>query len=104
MSSIARVLRLARQSVQRVADLLVADGLARYRDNPAHKRAKLLQLTPSGLEILRAIQVAQASWARKVAAGLDPHRLDAARQTLAELQARLDSSMQDTDSPTSSSV
>jgi DNA-binding MarR family transcriptional regulator len=104
VSAIARVLRLARQSVQRVADLLVAEGLARYRENPAHRRAKLLQLTAAGLEALRTIQVAQAGWARKVATDLDPHRLEAARQTLAELQARLDASMPDIDPPPSTSA
>lgn len=90
VSAIARALSLARQSVQRVADLLVDDGLARYRENPAHKRAKLLRLTGSGLETLRTIQVAQADWAQKMAAGLDPDHLEATRQTLAKLQARLD--------------
>jgi hypothetical protein len=29
--------------VQRLADLLVRDGLAAYQDNPAHRRAKLLR-------------------------------------------------------------
>ena len=32
-------LGLARQSVQRVADVLVERGWAIYRDNPAHRRA-----------------------------------------------------------------
>src|SRR5687768_1571580 len=42
-----------RQSVQRVADLLVADGLAQYHPNPAHRRAKLLQITTAGHRVLR---------------------------------------------------
>ena len=62
VASIARALSLARQSVQRVADLLVADGLAQYLDNPAHQRAKLLSLTEPGLAALRTIQIAQAEW------------------------------------------
>ena len=89
VAAVARALSLTRQSVQRVADLLVADGLARYVDNPAHQRAKLLALTPAGLDALHAIQVAQATWAQHTAAGLDPDRLTAARSTLAELTARL---------------
>jgi DNA-binding MarR family transcriptional regulator len=34
VAQIARVLGLARQSVQRVADLLAEEGLASYEDNP----------------------------------------------------------------------
>jgi DNA-binding MarR family transcriptional regulator len=63
VAQIARSLHLARQGVQRLADLLVRDGLAAYEDNPAHRRAKLLRLTPQGLSALRTIQTAQAAWA-----------------------------------------
>jgi DNA-binding MarR family transcriptional regulator len=89
VASIARALSHTRQSVQRVADLLVADGLARYMANPAHQRAKLLQLTSAGLTALRTIQAAQAEWARAIAAELEPDRLDHARTTLAEVEARV---------------
>ena len=62
VSDIARQLRLARQSVQRIADLLVADGLCAYRANPHHQRAKLLELTQAGRSALYAIDTAQHSW------------------------------------------
>jgi DNA-binding MarR family transcriptional regulator len=63
VAQIARTLHLARQSVQRLADLLVRDGLAAYQDNPAHRRAKLVRLTPPGRTALRTIQAAQRAWA-----------------------------------------
>jgi DNA-binding MarR family transcriptional regulator len=63
VADIARVLNLTRQSVQRVADVLEQDGLAKYQENPAHRRAKLLHLTPAGSAALRAIQAAQQPWA-----------------------------------------
>jgi DNA-binding MarR family transcriptional regulator len=63
VAQIARSLHLARQSVQRLADLLVRDGLAAYEDNPAHRRAKLVRLTPQGRSALRTIQIAQRAWA-----------------------------------------
>ncbi len=63
VAQIARGLQLARQSVQRVADLLVRDGLAAYEDNPAHRRAKLVRVTPPGRTALRTIQTAQRAWA-----------------------------------------
>ena len=63
VAQIARTLLLARQGVQRLADLLVRDGLAAYEDNPAHRRAKLLRITPPGRTALRGIQRAQVAWA-----------------------------------------
>jgi DNA-binding MarR family transcriptional regulator len=63
VAQIARTLLLARQGVQRLADLLVRDGLAAYENNPAHRRAKLLRITPQGRTALRSIQTAQAAWA-----------------------------------------
>jgi DNA-binding MarR family transcriptional regulator len=63
VAQIARTLHLARQSVQRLADVLVRDGLATYEDNPAHRRAKLVRLTPQGRSALRTIQTAQRAWA-----------------------------------------
>jgi DNA-binding MarR family transcriptional regulator len=66
VADIARIMGLARQSVQRIADLLVEDGLALYKENPVHKRAKLLKLNTKGLKTLRTIEAAQQTWANSV--------------------------------------
>ena len=89
VADIARLMNLARQSVQRIADLLVGDGLAWYRDNPAHARAKLLCLAPEGVRVLRRIQVAQARWADELASGFDLDRLETASGLLEQLGAAL---------------
>jgi DNA-binding MarR family transcriptional regulator len=89
VAGIARALRLARQSVQRVADLLVADGLASFDDNPAHRRAKLLSLTPAGLAALRTIQAAQRDWADEVGAAVGEAELRAASGVLDRLMRTL---------------
>jgi DNA-binding MarR family transcriptional regulator len=68
VADIARMLGYARQSVQRVADLLVAEALATFEDNPRHRRAKLLQPTPAGLRALREINATQKEWADAVGA------------------------------------
>jgi DNA-binding MarR family transcriptional regulator len=60
---VARAWWLSRQSVQRVADVLVAEELARYEDNPGHRRSRLLRITPQGLSGLREIRRAQRVWA-----------------------------------------
>jgi DNA-binding MarR family transcriptional regulator len=75
VAQIARRLHLARQGVQRLADLLVRDGLAAYEDNPHHRRAKLLRLTPQGRTALRAIQAAQVAWADALGAEVGEEEL-----------------------------
>src|SRR6266545_2667657 len=42
VSQIARMMGLTRQSVQRTADRLHAEGLVAHTDNPAHRRARLV--------------------------------------------------------------
>ncbi|KJK45760.1 MarR family winged helix-turn-helix transcriptional regulator [Streptomyces sp. NRRL F-4428] len=55
VSEVARRVGTTRQSVQRIADLLVRQGLAVYLDNPAHRRAKLLAATERGAAAKREI-------------------------------------------------
>jgi DNA-binding MarR family transcriptional regulator len=82
VAQIARTLLLARQGIQRLADLLVRDGLAAFEDNPAHRRAKLLRITPRGRTTLRAIQTAQAAWADALGAELGEAHLRQASAAL----------------------
>jgi DNA-binding MarR family transcriptional regulator len=66
VARIARALGLARQSVQRVADVLEGEKLVAYHDNPEHLRAKLLTLTTRGRTALAVIQQAQRVWADRL--------------------------------------
>lgn len=86
----ARVLGLARQSVQRVADLLEAESLIRFVDNPRHRRAKLAELTGQGRTVLAAIQAAQRPWANRVGGTVGERDLRGATQTLERLIDALD--------------
>jgi DNA-binding MarR family transcriptional regulator len=85
VAQIAADWSMARQSVQRVADLLERDGLIEYEDNPAHRRAKLVRLTPVGREALLAIRAAQGEWADAVAASVGAPALRTANETLARV-------------------
>src|SRR4051794_17434176 len=42
VAGIARTMGLVRQSVQGIADELVAEGILRFASNPHHRRAKLV--------------------------------------------------------------
>jgi DNA-binding MarR family transcriptional regulator len=90
VAGIAREMGLARQSVQRVADILVERGLAEYLDNPAHRRAKLLAPTAAGRAAIGRIGPAHAAAARLLAAVLGEEALADAVAALRTLSAALD--------------
>jgi DNA-binding MarR family transcriptional regulator len=88
-STVARIARkrgIARQAVQRVADLLVQDGLAAYERNPKHRRAKLLRPTPKGREALRTISVAQKEWADAIGGEVGAAKLKKATALVSEVR------------------
>ncbi|MEJ3655633.1 MarR family transcriptional regulator [Actinomycetes bacterium KLBMP 9759] len=76
VASIAARLDTTRQSVQRLADLLVAGGMAQYADNPRHRRAKLLTVTPAGQAALDRMGAAHHRWVVAVAHDLAAAGLD----------------------------
>ena len=82
---VARAWWLSRQSVQRVADVLVEDGLAVYEDNPGHRRSKLLRITSRGESALRTIREAQRVWADDLGRELGETELRAASAALARM-------------------
>ncbi|MEV4366455.1 MarR family transcriptional regulator [Nonomuraea sp. NPDC049637] len=82
VAGIARVMGMTRQGVQRIADLLVERGLAEYRPNPAHRRAKLLQPTEAGREAIAGIVPGHREFADRL---VDVLGLDAARESLTAL-------------------
>jgi DNA-binding MarR family transcriptional regulator len=90
VAEIGRQMGMTRQGVQRVADLLVAQGLAEYRANPAHRRAKLLACTEAGYWAIRRIALVQRPWADRIAAQLDVKELQASLTTMERLIAALD--------------
>jgi DNA-binding MarR family transcriptional regulator len=92
VSDIARMMGLARQSVQRTADLLAGDGLVELVDNPAHRRAKLVRLTPVGEKVLRRISARQVEWSNQLAAamGTSERRILDAVAVIRALGAELD--------------
>lgn len=76
VAKIAHDMGHARQSVQRIADVLVNEGMAIYKDNHTDRRTKLVELTPRGTEVLGAIYEQYAEWNRHLITKLDPEQLD----------------------------
>ncbi|MEJ1107131.1 MULTISPECIES: MarR family winged helix-turn-helix transcriptional regulator [unclassified Kribbella] len=90
VAEVGRIMGVSRQGVQRVADLLVDRGLAEYRPNPAHRRAKLLACTEAGYWAIRQISVAQHPWADKLSDGVDLDDLSTTLATMQTLITRLE--------------
>lgn len=89
VAQIARWLGLARQSVQRVADLLEQDGLCAFDENPGDLRADLLRLTAKGEMTLGKIQAAQRAWADELGAAVGEAPLLRATEVLRKITAAL---------------
>ncbi|MEU7895592.1 helix-turn-helix domain-containing protein [Nonomuraea sp. NPDC049152] len=90
VAGIARAMGITRQSVQRIADLLVDKGMAVYRPNPAHARAKLLEPTPDGLAAVRRITPGQREVATVLADRLGIDEFRRVRQALEALSQAMD--------------
>lgn len=82
VANVARLMGLARQSVQQTADALERDGFVEYVANPNHRRAKLIAMTPKGRAALRRVEARQATWANRLGAAIAPRRLRAAVEGL----------------------
>ncbi|ACF00641.1 transcriptional regulator, MarR family [Rhodopseudomonas palustris TIE-1] len=96
--SVARLadnMGLARQSVQRIVDELAEAGLVGFAPNPAHKRAKLVVLTPRGERVFKQASEVWAPVADAMIAGADPRQLRKTRDALIALRERLDEQFSD---------
>ena len=65
----------ARQSVQRIADILATEGLVSYEENPTDRRARILGLTSDGAEVLAEIYQRQVEWSLQIMQQLSPAQL-----------------------------
>lgn len=90
VAHIARNMGLTRQAVQRSVDDMRADGLVRLEENPHHRRAMLVVMTPEGRAACARASERQKTWARDLATGLAPAHVAAAGALLHELRRRLE--------------
>jgi DNA-binding MarR family transcriptional regulator len=90
VARIAREVGITRQSVQRIADLLVERGLAEYQPNPAHRRAKLVAPTALGRAAIAQIDPGHAATARRLARIAGKRELSDVLAAMRRLGAALD--------------
>lgn len=91
VAQIGRRMGLSRQGVQRVVNDLETLEFVSLEENPDHKRAKLVVLTPSCIETLRKLEVVQCRWVNELAVGLSDSGLKRAFKLMIEVRERCES-------------
>lgn len=87
---IARVLGQSRQAVQRLTDVMVADGLLQYQSNPKHKRSVLVTLSDTGKEAYQALRDVQDPWAIRNTEDIPIEELETALRLVRRLIQKFD--------------
>lgn len=85
LATAAGRLGVTRQSVRRIVDLLVDEGLAHFEANPRHRGSPFVRLTSEGHATLAAITRASRAWRAAAAAELSADALATTRATLRTL-------------------
>ncbi len=86
----ARERPVSRQHVQALVDALRADGLVELADNPAHRRSRLVRLTPRGEAVWRDMERVEGEVWAAATRDLGPDALDGAARTLRALRRALE--------------
>jgi DNA-binding MarR family transcriptional regulator len=89
VAHIARNMGLSRQAVQRVANVLAAEGLVAFADNPHHARAKLAVLSASGKRVFEEAMARQLPWAQGLAKGIGMSDVKTAISVLRSVREKL---------------
>lgn len=87
---IAEARRVSRQHIQVIVNDLIAAGLVELGDNPAHRRSKLVVMTPGGSETLAQMMAAEHDLFAGVEAAVGSSDLDAASRTLSVVRLQLE--------------
>ncbi len=88
--NIAREMGLTRQGVQRTVKILEKEGLIELRENPHHKRAKLVALSPEGQRRLDLVADDQVQWANAMTGDTDATQLRAALNVIRTLRLKVE--------------
>jgi DNA-binding MarR family transcriptional regulator len=86
---LARYRYVPRQSIQKLANQMLADGVIELVNNPAHKRSKLLRLTPKGEAVFAELSDRIAILAETLAEHQDAAHLQNAVDVVKQLHEQL---------------
>ena len=80
---------LTRHSVQRIANLLVDEGLAEYEENPDHERSPIFLLTEKGRSVHLRLGKVQAKWSNYISKNFELDELQNLLNGLRKLKKEL---------------
>ncbi len=86
---LARYRYVPRQSVQKLANEMLNDGVIEFLNNPAHKRSKLLRLTPKGEAVFQEMSDRIATLAETLAEQQETPQLQNAANVVKQLHEQL---------------
>ena len=87
---IARRMGMARQSVQRIADLLAEARLVRFEPNPDHRRSPLLRTTEEGSRLRECLERQLRGWEQTVEELVESEDLETALVVLRAIRSGLE--------------
>ena len=90
VSRLARNMGLTRQSVQRVVNEMVEEGILSLVENPHHRRSGLIFMTKKGEKTFEAALQLQGPWVKALSEGISKKRLVDARDVLESIRRRLE--------------
>jgi DNA-binding MarR family transcriptional regulator len=90
VSEIARATDYTRQSVQRLADTLVTDGLATYERDPEDRRRQIITLTAKGSTLLTEMETDFDRWSKRLVQTLGKENVTQTIEHLREVKRVLD--------------
>lgn len=91
VAAMAKDMGQARQSVQRIVNVLASEGLVEFANHPADRRTKLVALTPTGLVALTAIYSRQQEWTKHILTTLSAQKLAVLAHELQKIAQALES-------------
>jgi DNA-binding MarR family transcriptional regulator len=86
---IARSRPVSRQHIQKLANEMIVEGVIEWVENPAHRRSKLLQLTPKGEIVLQQLNGQIEQEAVLLSENVDVEELQVAVSVLHQLRGKL---------------
>lgn len=81
---------VSRQHMRVAVRGLVEKGRLEFRPNPAHKRSKLVALTPAGVDLVKRIMAREGEVMARVAAQLDPGATKTAAEMLNDVLGKVE--------------
>ena len=87
---IARMRPVARQHIQVLANELADQGYIAFESNPAHKRSKLLVVTPAGVAHYEAVKERLLGLAEELGLHISDDDVAAASRVLVQVMGKLD--------------